>query len=312
MMYNKKFVLVSFKISLSLFFIIYILSKINLKDTILTFQTLNIYFFFVAFFIQIINIPIRSYNWKQLLSVQGIHIPSKTLIKITLIATFLNNFLPTMGGDVVRAHEVSRYSTQLIKSASTIAFQRLAGLIAIIIYSVIGVIIGFKIAEIRNVAILVGILALVLLFFLIIIYNIKKFKRFKIIKIILQYDVKNIIKKLYNSINIYREHRKECINILIVSLISELIIIIYFYFISLSLHQDINLLYFFIFIPIITIIEMLPISINGIGVREGAFLYFFTKIGVPGYIAISMSLLYYLNKVGISLIGGVIYALRRN
>ena len=143
-------------------------------------------------------------------------------------------------------------------------------------------------------------------------YNIENFKKYRIVKYIFRFDTKNIIKKIYDSIKIYKYHKKECIKIFLVSLIAECMIIIYFYFIALSLHEKIDPLYFFIFIPIISIVEMLPISINGIGVREGAFLYFFTQAGMLGYIAVSLSLVYYLHKVGISLIGGMIYALRRN
>ncbi len=301
------------KICLSLILIIYILSKINLEETFLTLKNVDLYFFLIAALIQIINVPIRAYNWKQLLYVQGIHITSKTLISITLVGAFFNNFLPTsMGGDVVRAYEVSKISNQTVKSASTIFLLRLVGLIAIIFYSVIGVIIGYDIIVIKNMALMVCLLAFFTLLSFIVIYNIKKFKKYGIIKLINRFDTKNIIIKIYDSIKIYKYHKKKCIKIFFVSLIAECMIIIYFYFIALSLHQNIDLVYFFIFIPIISIVEMLPISINGIGVREGAFLYFFTKAGMLGYIAVSMSLVYYMHKVGISLIGGMIYALRRN
>lgn len=117
MIFNKKLFLNISKICLSLFLIYYIFTKIDATDAVSALKTVDVYFLLIAASIQIMNIPIRSYNWKQLLSVQGIHIPSKTLISITLVGAFFNNFLPTsMGGDVVRAYEISKLSNQTVRS----------------------------------------------------------------------------------------------------------------------------------------------------------------------------------------------------
>lgn len=313
---NKKFFFNAFRAGLSLSLIVYILFKlINLENIFLTFKTIDISFLIITLFLQFINLPIRTYRWKLLLLVQNIKVPFIILTSITLVGAFFNNFLPTsMGGDIVRAYEVSKHSNQTVKLVSTVFFQRLAGLIATVFFCffgiLIGIIIGIDLAEIRVIIILLGFFVILSIIFSILIYNIKFLKNIKIIKAILQIDTKNIIKQAYSSVEVYRYHKQESMNILIVSLIAEFIVIIYFYFIALSVNQNINLLYFFIIMPIIAIVEMLPVSINGIGIREGAFLYFFTKIGIPDYIAVSMSLLFYIQKVGVSLIGGMIYAFR--
>ncbi|MCK4822914.1 flippase-like domain-containing protein, partial [bacterium] len=70
-------------------------------------------------------------------------------------------------------------------------------------------------------------------------------------------------------------------------------------------------LYFFLFVPIISVLTMLPISLNGIGIREGAFVFFFTKVGISSAQALSMSILTYTIVLLASLIGGLIYAARR-
>lgn len=310
MIFNRNLILNTLKICISLVLITYILLKIDIGNAISTIKTIDIYFFLMAILMQIINIPIRAYKWKLLLSVQGIQAPLKTLVSISLIGTFFNNFLPTsMGGDVVRAYEISKLTKQKVKSVSTIVLQRFTGLIAIIFFGVIGVIIGSDMEFIKNISGIIGIFTLAFIVLLAGIYSIEYFKKLNIIKSIFRF---NIIEQIYDSINVYKFRKKESIIILFISLIAEFIVIIYFYSISLSLHQEISIIYFFILIPIISIIEMLPISINGIGVREGAFLYFFTKIGVLDYIAVSMSLVYYIQKVGVSLTGGLIYALRRS
>ncbi len=78
-------------------------------------------------------------------------------------------------------------------------------------------------------------------------------------------------------------------------------------FLGLSLGLQAQLLDYFVFIPIITVITFLPISIAGVGVRELAFVFFFTRVGVPEYACISLSLLYFAMGIVGTLPGAVVY-----
>jgi hypothetical protein len=65
-----------------------------------------------------------------------------------------------------------------------------------------------------------------------------------------------------------------------------------------------------LFVPIIAIINLLPISFNGLGMREGVYQFLFVPVGVPDASAIAMSLAFYFLRLGTGLIGGILYALR--
>jgi predicted signal transduction protein with EAL and GGDEF domain len=65
--------------------------------------------------------------------------------------------------------------------------------------------------------------------------------------------------------------------------------------------------YYFIYIPLITALAVLPISVLGIGIREGAFVFFFAQAGVPQAQALSLSLLLFSQSLLMALIGGVWY-----
>jgi uncharacterized membrane protein YbhN (UPF0104 family) len=64
---------------------------------------------------------------------------------------------------------------------------------------------------------------------------------------------------------------------------------------------------FMIFIPLITLFAMIPISISGLGVREGAFVLFFGFIGMRPEIATAMSLMWFFTVSASSLIGLIEY-----
>lgn len=65
---------------------------------------------------------------------------------------------------------------------------------------------------------------------------------------------------------------------------------------------------FALFVPLIAIINLLPIAFNGLGLREGIYTFLFVPIGVPAATAVSMSLAFYFLRFSAGLIGGLMYA----
>ena len=84
--------------------------------------------------------------------------------------------------------------------------------------------------------------------------------------------------------------------------------IFYIFFMSLALGINIPFIHFCVFLPIIMLLLMLPISVGGIGVQEAAFIYFFVPLGMGKEEAVSLSLLCYTAVILWLLVGWVIYA----
>ncbi|HOY09412.1 MAG TPA: lysylphosphatidylglycerol synthase domain-containing protein, partial [Candidatus Omnitrophota bacterium] len=78
-----------------------------------------------------------------------------------------------------------------------------------------------------------------------------------------------------------------------------------------SLHQDIPLIYFLVFVPFTCFASTFP-SVGGLGAREAAAVYLFAKVGVEPGIAMSVSLLNYLMMVLCGLLGGAVYMLTKD
>jgi uncharacterized membrane protein YbhN (UPF0104 family) len=97
---------------------------------------------------------------------------------------------------------------------------------------------------------------------------------------------------------------------LLVSLPFTLNLVLIQYCIARALSVDVPFYVFPLFVPIIAIINLLPISFNGLGMREGVYQFLFGPVGVPDASAIAMSLAFYFLRLSTGLIGGFIYALR--
>jgi hypothetical protein len=105
-----------------------------------------------------------------------------------------------------------------------------------------------------------------------------------------------------------RYSARSLINATIMSYIFNVTLIGFNVLLGFALDVHIPLHYFLIFIPITSVVLMLP-SVGGLGVREISYVTLFPMVGVPGPVAASLSLLVYVNTLVTGLIGGVIYLL---
>ena len=90
------------------------------------------------------------------------------------------------------------------------------------------------------------------------------------------------------------------------SCFSHLLLPLSCYFLALALNQEVPLVYFIIFLPLICVASSVP-SQGGLGVREAASAFLFAKVGMNSGVAISISLINYLFMVFIGLIAGVVF-----
>src|SRR4029453_11267929 len=67
-----------------------------------------------------------------------------------------------------------------------------------------------------------------------------------------------------------------------------------------------------VFVPLVSLAGMVPVSVNGLGVREALYILLFGRIGVPAELAVSLALLYLGVTVVASLPGGLVYALQKS
>jgi hypothetical protein len=116
--------------------------------------------------------------------------------------------------------------------------------------------------------------------------------------------------KIPEAITLYKSSPRTLIFSAVLSILIQALAVIIYYVLSLSLHLRIPLAYLFLFFPVISIVSMAPVSLGGLGVREGMTVYLFLKVGVePGH-ALGLSLAWFSIIFLTSLLGGVVVAFR--
>lgn len=234
---------------------------------------------------------IQANRWKGL-SVQGPEIPFKTYYAYTAMGYFFNNLLPTgFGGDAVKSLAFGKKFNQTSQSVSAVLLARIQGLLAMFLCFFIALPFALSKAEIPLVYTLImtaASLACVIFILLCLFSDKLPIPQFISNKF-------SFIGKLQNSLSIYRKHKKQILLSSLDSLWLQLLtlFIAYAYFRAVGVDIDISILV--VFTSITIVISMVPISLNGIGVREGTQVALFTGIlGIPAPVVLSAGLLGYI------------------
>jgi uncharacterized protein (TIRG00374 family) len=119
--------------------------------------------------------------------------------------------------------------------------------------------------------------------------------------------IAEITENFFRSLGEYIKSRPVLVRLVVLSTLIQAMRIVMIHWIGLSLGVDVSVLYYFLFIPIITVLTMLPISLAGLGISEGAYVYFFAVAGVGSTEAVSISLLYFSFSVVIFVLSGMVY-----
>lgn len=300
------------KFAVSIFLIVYLLLSINIRSVFQILLESKFIYLTIAFLFIILGVILTSFKWKLLLSAKSVIIPLKKLVNLYFIGFFFNNFLPTnIGGDTVRGYYLSRNSKiKLSVSFASIAIERIMGVIALIFFVLFGIFLNWRLVEKLNI---VHILCLFILVFLILIALLFSRKLRKIINSRFNFKtfsrLSTSLKNLYNSINVYRGEKKVISQSLIISFIFQAVVIINAYLYILAINNYIAISQLVPIIPLISLISLIPLSINGIGVTEGAFVYFFSILGLSSAEALSIALLSRGVNLAVSLLGGIFYLL---
>ena len=260
--------------------------------------------FFLVYFLGFLR-------WRMLLQATGIHIPLKRLISSFSGGVFFSIFLPsTIGGDVVRTADLAEHTQKTKEVIATVFLDRLSGYIGLVIVILPAILFGKDLIHDKVVFSSVSVIIILLAVILLVLFN--NFIYSKMTMFLSAPGagkIKEAIKGMHQEIYIFRSRKKVIIYNLFLSAIIQIISPLSVYFIALSLKINIDLVLFFIFLPIIGAITLIPISLGGLGLRESLFVVYFAKVGVIKQLSVAMSLLSFSFILIYGAIGGLIYVL---
>jgi uncharacterized protein (TIRG00374 family) len=312
---RKNLIIFFLKFSVSLSIIVLILlRKAPVRDIGESLKGAILFWIVLSFSLHALGLLISAYRWQILIHAQGDHVPLGFLAKSYLVGNFFNLFLPTrFGGDVVRIWDGSRYSRSLLKSSAIVLVERLSGVIILLVFALGVSLLRLDMARqlpIIWVSLVVGLLGL----FAIAVFFLPVSAKFleKIPEKGLLEKFKRKIFEFREVILVYRQKKSAFLKALFWALLLQINVILHYYFVGKALDINIPFLDYFIFIPIVLLILTIPVTINGLGLREGLYITVFRLYGAAAPVAVSFSVIADIAfALVIGIIGGIFYAFRK-
>jgi uncharacterized protein (TIRG00374 family) len=267
-------------------------------------------FLAAAALLTLLGVVLSTLRWRTVLSALGQPAKLRSLLSYNLAGLFVSNVLPTtIGGDVLRVSRLSKQNGEPAASFASVALERLTGWLVLPIITFVGFLLNPGLRHLgaaTQVAIALAAGTLVALVLLLIGVASQRFGR----RVAGDSGWRQFAAAVHLGLDRFRHHPAAAVNVLAVGFAYQLVLVFAALFAAraVGIGAPAGPTALLAFFPAVLIAQVLPISIAGLGVREGAFVLFLTPLGVPTEQAIALGLLLYLLNLGVSLLGAPAFA----
>jgi uncharacterized protein (TIRG00374 family) len=267
----------------------------------------TIVFFASAVLTATIGIVLSAWRWQRVLAAFGSPVPLRALTGHYFAGQFVGNVLPsTIGGDVLRISRSAKNVGSSETAFAAVALERLSGFVALPIICLFGFAVDPSLLESSTawVALLVAGITLAALFVILFLAAHPRMAgRFK--------DHENwmrFIGATHIGIDRIRADPRAAVSILATAMIYQVSVVLTVGFVILAIDAPVPVGAVIAFVPVVAMAQVVPISLSGLGVREGMFVLLLHPLGVPNGQAIGIGLLWYLVMLLVSLLGAPAFA----
>jgi uncharacterized protein (TIRG00374 family) len=289
-------------------------------------SNVNIWYVIISLIMYWIGISLLVLRWQILLKTQKIKASFGFLFGSSLVGYFFNNFLPTsIGGDVYRIYDTSKLKhSSGMKAASIVLMERTTGILSSIIYLFFALAIGFvktsrvelKVGkwDVSNhllIILIVAFFAVSILVTLVMLFPdaFRLNKLFRKLKFLHKWEDK--LRQVYDTFKSFRKFKLILLITIALSLVLQFAFTLNYSFAGMGFGiTKLSILSYIFIVQLCGILSMIPISIGGIGVREGIFVILVGALGGEKNIAAIVSIAILIMILMPGVVGGIIYALR--
>jgi hypothetical protein len=264
----------------------------------------------LIFALQLVNTALKSWKWQKLLEADGIRVSHLSAFGSYMVGTFFNVFLPSsVGGDAVRAVDAGRRSGRGLAALTSVAADRVLGFVAIGVMGLAAIACGAASgldarAELGGAALYLAVLAASA-----VVFARRPLEFARALRLPRMPRVERAVVEAASSLLAYRRSRKLAL-LTALSIAAQAIVVVVVWLLARSLEIAAPLSYFFAIVPLVALVESIPVSVYGIGLRDASYVSLLGLVGTEQARALSLSFLYVAVSVAYALAGGVVFALR--
>src|SRR5262245_4384001 len=271
---GRRMVVMAAKIAVSAALLAFLFSKIDTARLWASARKASLPWLLAALGVQALNLVTSTWRWKLLLNAQDVKLKNRTLLGSYLVATFFNNFLPSnVGGDVIRIRDTAAAMQSKTLATTVVLVDRALGLMALVLISAVGATAAARLYGSGASPILPSWLWA---FFIVaaaipapVVYAPEGFGRLlQPLTVVHPEWVGGRIDKLTEALSRFRERPGALAGCFSGAVVVQGLMVGFYLTVVYALRIPITASELAVIVPISLVVQMLPVSVNGLGLRE--------------------------------------------
>ena len=312
----RRYGLMAAKLAVSVVLLAFLFSRIDVGSLWASARRASVPWLAAAIGIYLVNVLISVWRWRLLLEAQDIDLPWRMLLGSFLVAAFFNNFLPSnIGGDVVRIADTAKAAGSKTLATTVVLTDRVIGLIGLVLVAAMGSTMAASVAGhvpspiwpswlwagffIATMATAPAVLA-----------PSGVGRLLQPLTVIHPEWVGGRIEGVTAALARFRTRPGAIARCFTGAVMVQATIVMFFTAVAHALHVPVGPWDLAVVVPLSFVVQMLPVSVNGFGVREATFSFYFTRIGLSMESALLVSLVATGLGMLVSLLGAAIWFAR--
>lgn len=257
---------------------------------------------------------VAVWRWHRLLRAQHIEVKRQRLTESIWVSMFFNNFLPSnIGGDVVRIADTAPAAGSKTLATTVILVDRVLGLTALVLIATSGALaaalLGVHVPGARWLFLITA-MGFVAAISVIAMPQLVGHALLPLRALNKPWITERAL-QLEEAVIRFRNAPSALIGAFGGALVVQITIVAFYLLTAEGLSVPLPISLGAVLIPVSLVVQMAPVSINGFGVREAVFAFFFRRFGLPTDAAVALSLVSTGMVMGLSLVGGFFFLRRR-
>ena len=310
---NRKHMMLALKLLVSALLLVLLYRNTPLQQIAAVLAQSKFVFLLLVGGIILINIGLSALKWRVLLLSDQIDIPLGKLAVSYMIGGFFNLFLPSnIGGDSYRIYDVMRQSGQGARTAASVFADRFSGFIALTIFSLAAsAFVAMRVDQPYLILLPLVVFACLTLALYLLWLKTPVLWLLRVTRLDRFPRLIGFCEKFFSALGHYGSETGTLVKVMLLSFAFQFFLIVSVYLMALAINATVPFVYFLAFVPLITLMEAIPISIYGIGVRDMGYVFFFQYAGMGEAYTRSLAIVFLAVTICYSMLGGLLYLGRK-
>jgi uncharacterized protein (TIRG00374 family) len=303
-----------FRALLSATVLVYLLTRLDGHEALGVVVAVDAWYFLAAIAIDAGTRATMISRWFVLLRSRGAAVSVWDVTRIFFVTSFIGTALPTGGADVARAYALSRQTDDGRAALASVTVDRLLGVAALTTIAIVGLTLAApeEIQPLGQLGPFVAGASVVTVGALVAAIWADRLARTILPASAQQTRLGRWLVETADNVVQYRDRRGILAAVFGQSLVVQGLRILEVFVLATGLGLDVSLVYYLIFMPVGLLAFMLPVSVAGIGVPQGVFVWLLRPAGVADASAFALSTLFVLVGVLGTLPGLYLHLRARN